>query len=184
MLDKEKIIKNAKVYHDRAVSYGVSNDELLSLLGIEFITAPCTTSSNMYGAYEGGLIKHLLNVTKHAVRVNTSLSDSKKVDEKSLIRVSLVHQIGKAKMFIPQESEWHRKNKGEMFTWNESLLSMTVAERSVYYLLKSGVELTEDEVYAIHNFNSDFASRPLKAEGEKIAAILRVANLIATIEEK
>ena len=128
MLDKEKIIKNAKVYHDRAVSYGVSNDELLSLLGSEFITAPCTTSSNMYGAYEGGLIKHLLNVTKHAVRVNTSLSDSKKVDEKSLIRVSLVHQIGKAKMFIPH---FGRKNDGTIVSLSSSFSSYTFLSASI-----------------------------------------------------
>jgi len=87
-------------------------------------------------------------------------------------------------MFVEQTSKWHRENKGEMYTWNEDLLSMSVAERSIYYALKAGIDLTEDEVYAVYNYNSEFAQKPLTSKGDKLAAILRVANMIATIEEK
>lgn len=184
MISKEKVLKNAKKFNDTGIKYEVVNDKLMEMLGDGFITAPCTTSTNLYNAYEGGLIEHIINVTKHALNVNESLPDGKKVSKGSLIRVCLIHQIGKAKMYIEQTSKWHRENKGEMYTWNDDLLSMSVAERSVYYTLKSGINLTEDEVYAIYNYNSEFAQKPLTSEGDKLAAILRVANMIATIEEK
>jgi len=184
MLTQEKVLKNAKKFNDTGIKYGVVNNELISMLGEEFIVAPCTSSTNLYNAYEGGLIEHIINTTKHALSVNESLPEEKQVDRDSLIRVCLIHQIGKSKMFVEQTSKWHRENKGEMYTWNEDLLSMSVAERSIYYALKAGIDLTEDEVYAVYNYNSEFAQKPLTSKGDKLAAILRVANMIATIEEK
>lgn len=184
MLTEEKILKNAKKFNDTGIKYGVVNDELMNMLGTDFIKAPCTTSTNFYNAYEGGLIQHILNVTKHAISINEKLPENKQVEVASIIRVCLIHQIGKANMFIEQKSQWHRENKGEMFTWNEEALTMSTAERSVFYALKSGIALTEDEVYAIFNYNSEFAQKEMTKLGDKLAALLKVANLVAVIEEK
>jgi hypothetical protein len=71
-----------------------------------------------------------------------------------------------------------------MYVFNDELLSMTVSERSVYYALNGGVSLSEDEVFAMYNYNDDFSGRPMKTKGEKLAAILRIANQLAVIEEK
>ena len=87
-------------------------------------------------------------------------------------------------MYSKQTSQWHKDNKGEMYKFNEESLSMSTSERSVFYALKSGINLTEDEVYAIFNYNSDFAYWSLDKEGEKLASLLKTANLIAIIEEK
>lgn len=184
MLSKEKILKNAKKFNETGIKYGVINDELMEMLGEEFITAPCTTTTNLYGAYDGGLIEHIINTTKHALNINDSLPADKQVNKDLIIRVCMIHQIGKSKMYVEQTSKWHKDNRGEMYTWNENLLSMSVAERSIYYALKAGINLSEDEVYAIYNYNSDFAQKPLTSDGDKLAAILRVANMVATIEEK
>lgn len=184
MLTKEKVLKNAKKFNDTGEKYGVVNTELLELLGEGFISAPCTSKEDLYGAYEGGLIEHIINVTKHAIAVNDSLPAEKQVDHKSIIRVALLHQIGKCNMFIPQSNNWRRDNLGENYTWNDTVLSMSVAERSVYYALKSGIDLTEDEVFAIYNYNSEFAQRPMTTKGERLGALLRIANMIAMVEVK
>lgn len=183
-IDKEKIAKNAKKFYDTGVKHDFVNEELMELLGEEFITAPACSTLNLYNAYEGGLIQFILTITKYAVSVNETLPENKQADVKSLIKVCMLHQIGKSKMFVEQTSKWHRENKGEMYVFNEDLLSLSVAERSIYYAMKAGIKLTEDEVFAIFNYNSDFAARPLKTEGEKLAAILRVASMIAVIESK
>jgi hypothetical protein len=183
-LSKEKILKNAKKFNETGVKHGFITDELMNLLGTEFISAPACSTTNLYNAFEGGLVLHILNTTKYAVSINELLPADKQVDTASLIKVSFLHQIGKSKMFVEQKSQWHRDNKGEMFTFNEELLSMTVSERSVYYALSSGVSLSEDEVFAMYNYNGDFSGRPMKTKGEKLAAILRIANQLAVIEEK
>lgn len=184
MITEEKIKKNAQKFNNTGVKYGVVNDELMDLLGVGFITAPCTTTTNLYGAYDGGLIQHILNVTKYAIEINEMLPESKQVTKDSIIRVCLVHQIGKANMYAEQTSQWHKDNRGEMYTFNDEALSMSTAERSVFYALKSGIALTEDEVFAIYNYNSDFAHWSMNKQGEKLASLLKTANMIAIMEEK
>jgi hypothetical protein len=184
MITEEKIKKNAQKFNETALKYGVINDELMDLLGVEFITAPCTTSTNFYGAYDGGLIQHILNITKYAIGINNMLPENKKVDNDSLIRVCLIHQIGKAKMYAEQKSQWHKDNRGEMYTFNEKALSMKTSERSVYYALKAGIALTEDEVFAIYNHNSDFAHWSMTKEGERLASLLNTANMVAIMDAK
>ena len=184
MITEEKIKKNAQKFNNTGVKYGVVNDELMDLLGVGFITAPCTTTTNLYGAYDGGLIQHILNVTKYAIEINEMLPESKQVTKDSIIRVCLVHQIGKANMYAEQKSQWHKDNRGEMYTFNDEALSMSTAERSVFYTLKSGIALTEDEVFAIYNYNSDFAHWSMNKQGEKLASLLKTANMIAIMEEK
>jgi hypothetical protein len=44
--------------------------------------------------------------------------------------------------------------------------------------------LTEDEVFAMYNYNDDFSGRPMTTIGEKLAAIVRIANQLSVIEEK
>jgi hypothetical protein len=183
-LSKEKIIKNAKKFNETGLKYGFINDELITLLGQEFITAPACSTTNLYNTFDGGLIHHILTTTKYAISINEMLPENKQVNIESLIKVSFLHQIGKAKMFVEQKSQWHRDNKGEMYIFNDELLSMTVSERSVYYALISGIKLSEDEVFAIYNYNDDFSGRPMTTTGEKLAAILRIANQLAILEEK
>lgn len=183
MLIKEKVIKNAKKFHETGVKVGVVNDELMTMLNEEFITAPCSTSSKMYGAYEGGLINHILNVTKYAITINSNLPTEKQLDDNSIIRVSLLHQIGKSDMFIKQDSDWHNK-RGEIYKFKEGNLPLKTGELSIFMALKSGINLDKDEVYAILNYSNEFGSSSLSNKGERLASLLKVANLTAIISDK
>jgi hypothetical protein len=152
-LEKEKIVANTKKYFDTATKLGFMNDGLTTFLGEDFIKAPASSMADFHNAFEGGLIDHLLNVAKYAVLINKSLPDEEKVDQDSLIKVCLLHQIGKAKLYKPCESEWHRKNQGKMYEFNEDLTSMRIGERSAFYATSNGVSLTEEEFVAILNFD-------------------------------
>ena len=103
-IDKEKVAKNAKKFNDTGLKYDFVNEELMTLLGEDFITAPACSTLNLYNAYEGGLIQFILTVTKYAVSVNDSLPEDKKANPASLIKVAMLHQIGKSKMFVEQKS--------------------------------------------------------------------------------
>jgi|AntRauMFilla1563_2_1112583.scaffolds.fasta_scaffold01341_4 hypothetical protein len=183
-ITNEKMLKNAKKFNETGLKYGVINDDLLELLGAELISAPCTTSDNLYNAYDGGLIQHILNVTKFAIDINNIMPEDKQLDIESIIRVSLMHQIGKAKMFVKQDNEWFVKNRGERFKFNEELLSLNTGERSVYYALKAGINLTEDEVYAIHNSGTDFGGVENMCKAKRLAGLLKTANLAAILAQK
>jgi hypothetical protein len=106
---------------------------------------------SLINAYEGGLIEYLMQVTNYGIMINNALPESERADRNSLLKVCLLHQIGKAKLYKPCTSEWHKNNLGKMYEFNEDLVSMRVGERSVYYATQYGVSLTEDEMIAIIN---------------------------------
>lgn len=177
-LEQSKIIANAKKYFDTANKHKFMTDELMEFLGENFIKAPATNLTSLYGAYEGGLIEHMLRVAKYAVAANNSLSEDEKVDISSLLKVCLLHQIGKANLFIPCTSDWHVKNQGKMYEYNSELTSMRVGERSVYYAQTNGVKLTEEEYYAIICFDKH-DDKMAEYHNSLLGELLKIGNTLA-----
>jgi hypothetical protein len=152
-LKSEQIVKNTKKYFQTATDNGFMNEDLIKFLGEDFIKAPASTMKNLHNAFEGGLVDYLLNVTKFAINFNNSLPEEMRVDQKSLIKVCFLHQIGKAKMYKPCTSEWHIEKQGKMYEFNENSVSMRVSERSIYYATQHGIQFTDEEYSAILNFD-------------------------------
>lgn len=182
-LSKEQILKNSKKYFQTAESHGVMNQDLTNFLGEEFIKAPASTMKSMHNAFEGGLIDHLLNVTKYAVLMNNALPEKEKVDQKSLIRVCLLHQIGKAHMYKPCTSQWHVENQGKMYEYSDSNVSMRVGERSIFYAMSYGIKLTDEEYASIIMFDKN-DDKMAEYHNTMIGYILKFASTLAILNEK
>jgi hypothetical protein len=182
MIKEEKILKNTEKYFKTAETHGFMTDTLLDFLGQDFIKAPASTRSDLHNAFKGGLISHLLTTTKYAVSINNVLPEALRVDQKSLIKVSLLHQIGKAKLYI-EEDKWHQ-DRGMMYKFNNDLVSMSVGERSAIYALNNGITLSEEEYQAIVNYDKDNSDKQAKWYSTTLGVILRQANELATLEGK
>jgi len=183
MLTEEKILKNTDKYFKTAESYGFMNDELLDFLGEDFIKAPASTATNLHNSFEGGLIAHLLLTAKYAVSINNILPDNMKVELASLLKVALLHQIGKAKLYKPLESKWHN-DRGINYEFADESTSLRVGERSTIYALSNGITLTEDEFQSIINHDKDDTDKQAKWHSSTLAVVLRQANELAIMEEK
>jgi hypothetical protein len=182
-LEQEKIVANTKKYFDTTTKLGFMTEDLIKFLGESFIKAPASTMTDLYNAFEGGLIDHLLRVTSYAVKFNNALPEEEKVDQNSLIKVCLLHQIGKANLYKPCESEWHRKNQGKMYEFNSDVSSMRVGERSVYYAMSHGVKFTEEEYSAILNFDKN-DDKMSEYHNSSVGDLLKTAALFAIKNEK
>lgn len=182
-LEQEKIIANAKKYFDTANKLGFMTNELTAFLGQDFIKAPASTTESLHNAFEGGLIDHLLRVASYAVKFNNALPDSEKVNQDSLLKVSLLHQIGKANLYLPNESEWHRKNLGKHYNFNEELPPMRVSDRSVFYAVSNGVTFTVEEYQAIIFFDRE-DDKQSEYHNSRLGDLLKMANLFAIKSEK
>ena len=182
-LEQEKIVANTKKYFETATKLGFMNDELMNHLGEAFIKAPASSLTEYHNAFEGGLIDHLLRVGSYAVKINNSLPEDEKVDQTSLLKVCLLHQIGKANLYVPCTSEWHRKNQGKMYEFNEDLVSMRVGERSLYYILSHGIKMTEEEASAILNFGK-IDDRMSEYHNSMVGEILRMGSVFAVKHEQ
>lgn len=183
-LTKENVAKNYQKFCSTGEKYGFLTADLKEFLGVDILTAPASTMTSLHNAFEGGLIAHILTVTKYAVKINDTLPDTLKVNLESLIKVCCLHQIGKAKLYVPNQSEWHVKNQGKVYEFNEELISMRVGERSAYYALSNGISLTDSEYQAITSFDKDEDDKMAKWHSTMLATILKQANELAIKEEK
>jgi hypothetical protein len=182
-LEQEKIVSNTKKYFETATKNGFMNADLMSFLGEAFIKAPASTMESLHNAFEGGLIDHSLRVAQYAVKFNNVLPEDEKVDQVSLLKVCLLHQIGKTNLYTPCTSEWHRKNQGKMYEFNEDLTSMRVSERSVYYALSHGITFSEEEFAAIIMFDKT-DDKMAEYHNTMLGVLLKMGNTFAIKNEK
>ena len=104
------------------------------------------------------------------------------------------HDLGKVgdletDYYIPNESEWHRKNQGSIFVHNPKLQYMTVTDRALYLLNHFGITMSEWEYVGLRltdglyeeanksyyiSYNKDWSLK------SNIAYILHQADSMAT----
>ena len=115
-------------------------------------------SCRKHGSYEGGLVRHSINVCKAAkiIREQTlihrpDLESMLPLD--SVIIVSLLHDVCKSDIY----QKVSRKQKNEIGLWENvsnyitdySTLPVGHGEKSVIMLLRNGLDLTDEEILAI-----------------------------------
>ena len=185
MISAAKIEKNKTKFIETSQKYGVFTKELEEFLGEDFYVSPASPALDMYGCYPGGLVDHLLKVCKYSIELNNLLPEQIRVDMKSIIKVVFLAQIGKTFLFKPNESEWHRNTLGKMYEYRDNeLIVMTVGERSVYYAMKYGVQLTEEEYQAIVNSDKEGTERSVRWVSRPLSHIIKLGFEMAVLEEK
>ena len=185
MIDlKEKILKNKQIFLEKNDNYKIFTSELLDFLGEDLMTAPASSMLSLHNAFPGGLVDHILKTTKYAIGLSNLLPAKLSINSTSIVKVCFLHQIGKTFLYKWNDSEWHRKNQGKIYEYNEELVSIKIGERSAFYALKYGVELNEEEYQSIVNYDKSDDDKQSKWYGCTLSTILKQANDLAIIEEK
>lgn len=120
---------------------------------MEFMMSPASSSPNHHSAFPGGLLYHTLNVIS-GVLYNYTLwekmgSDMSDITKESLLFCAIVHDFGKIDEYTPNDSEWHVINLRKNFKKNTAIRNMRVQDRTLWYLQKYGIEITQDEYISI-----------------------------------
>ena len=188
MIDAVQIEKNKKAYYASVKAYNVCRTDLVDKLAdMGLFEAPASTMLSLHNAFPGGLVDHLLRVAGYAVKLNEMLPDTLKQTKESVIRVSLLHSIGKVGLYTPCKSEWHIKNQGKMYEFNEELTSMSIGERSVFYMISNNQcdgWLTDIEYQAILNYDKGQGDKMAEWHTSSLGEILKMAIKLAIMEEK
>ena len=104
------------------------------------------------------------------------------------------HDLGKVgdlehDYYIPNDSDWHRKNQGMLFKHNPKIEYMTVTDRALWLLQHFGVSMTQNEfiglrltdgMYEEANKSYYVAYQPERQLRSNIAYILHQADMLAT----
>ena len=131
--------------------------ELCDKLHDRLAVCPASSKTEYVGAFPGGLVFHSLNVLKIMKDMRKALELEDKVSTDSLIVLGLFHDIGKLgnednDYYLPQSSEYHR-NRGNPYEFNQDLLNIPVATRSLWWLNRFSIWLSENEIHALNTLN-------------------------------
>ena len=115
--------------------------------------APASGKEHYHNAFVGGYVEHVLHVTDLALKINKLWKEngaSINYTDEELVFAAIHHDLGKVgdleeDYYIPNESDWHRKNQGMIFTHNTKLQYMTVTDRAIFLLNHFGVKYSEWE---------------------------------------
>ena len=165
---KQKTEAELKANYDRFIGIikkyftGERLEKLLHMyskteLGGNLIVSPASGNLNYHNAYTGGYIDNIFNVCKNALKMKKTFEESGGVcdfTEEELIFVALHHDLGKlgtkAELhYAPNDSEWHIKNKGEVYTRNNKNSFMAITDRTLYTLSLYGIVISENEYFGI-----------------------------------
>jgi len=118
---------------------------------------PASSKTSYHSAFLGGYIFHILKVYECSFKVKDIWSEMGAIidfTDEELAMVAINHDLGKFgseehEMYIDQDSEWHKKNRGEKFKSNPLLSFMKIQDRSLFILQSLGINLTENEYLGI-----------------------------------
>ena len=120
--------------------------------------APASGQEHFHNCFPGGYVEHILNIVHYSKEFYKVWKDNGAyVDdytEEELVFAALHHDLGKAGTltedhYIPNPSEWHRKNQGKIYTNNPDLKFMTAPDRGIWILNQFGIKMTENEYIGI-----------------------------------
>ena len=165
------------------------DDLVEELEDLGFFKAPASTKFHLNE--DGGLVQHSLNVCKAALSMRKSmieLDDSllEALPKDSVIIASLLHDTCKADIYKPTM----KKEKNRFGMWCDvpgydvdySNFPLGHCEKSVIVLLRSGFELTDDEIMAIrwhmNAWDLPFQSYDIKSNFNKAKEICPLLSLV------
>ena len=159
--------------------------------------APASGKEHFHYAHVGGYIEHVLHIIDYSKQLKgvweTNGATINFTDEE-LIFAAMHHDLGKVgdlehDYYVPNESEWHRKNQGAIYTHNKELQHMTVTDRAIFLLGHFKVPMSEceyiglrltDGMYEEANKAYYIAYQPERQLRSNIAYILHQADMMAT----
>ena len=176
---KEKLLEMYKYFEDR-----------MSI-------APASGKAAYHNAMVGGYVEHVLHVTDCAIQIKKLWESNGAMinfTDEELIFAAMHHDLGKVgdldkDYYIPQDSEWHRKNRGEIFKHNPDLQYMTVTDRAIFLLNHFGIKMSQweyiglkltDGMYEEGNKSYYISYNPDWSLKSNIAYILHQADMMAT----
>jgi len=161
-LTEEQIVQNwndlKKVINDNFEGERNKNlNKMYDALSERMMLAPASGIVHYHNCFAGGYVDHVLRVIKCAKQVHMlwlGMGAEQNYTEEELIFSALNHDLGKVgdmtnDYYIPNPSEWHRKNQGKIYKFNPELDYMSVPDRSLFLLAQNSITYSYNEAIAI-----------------------------------
>ena len=177
MLEAEKIKENWERYREIVnTCFPTRKDALNSMydeLEERMVFMPASSMEHFHNAFAGGYVDHILRVIECTEALYFTWSsqgaDMSGYTNEEMLFAAMHHDLGKAgfptpggEIYIPNDSEWHRKNQGKMYKHNPANPFTMVPDLSLWNLQHFGILVSWNEYLGIriHDGLYDDANKP------------------------
>lgn len=164
MIGADQIKSNFEIYNQiLETSFTGERLEKLKILSDclkeRMMFAPASSKDWFNNAFPGGYLDHVLRVNKIANQLHKLYGFhgvNESYTEEELNFVSLFCQLGKlgdwnSEYFTKNDSDWHVKNLGMVYKFNENVPAMKIYDRTMWLLQDAGIKISHNEYLAIRN---------------------------------
>ena len=170
MLNEQQILNNYNDLMKNIESFIINDNrkgqliQLYETLKDRIMLMPASAYQQYHNSFAGGYCDHilmLLRCTEQVLFLWNKITDKPIIDlnatdeiKNELMFVALTCELGKVgtmedEYFLPNESEWHRKNQGKMFVINPKLEYMSIPDRSLFLLQQNNIQISHNEFLGI-----------------------------------
>jgi len=182
-MDIEQREKNYQLYLKKLSQVGV-NAEILNEKYGELLKNATFTNTNDFGnAYDGSLIEIVLKVlTPYAVRINELLPSEQQVDKNTLVKICLLHHIGKCVRLIPNDNQWEIEKRGMLYKYDSSQPSIRVGLHSLVMAQNCMIPFSAEEAEVMTVNDRDLTDDQSRWHSSVMATIVRQANELTYVQ--
>ena len=164
------------------------------------VIAPASGKEHYHNAMVGGYVEHILHIIDFSLQIKEMWENNGAIidfTDEELIFAAMHHDLGKVgdiehDYYIPEDSDWPRKNTVSIFKHNPKLEFMTVTDRALFLLQHFGISMSSNEYIGLRltdgmyedankkylvTFRQEFTHR------SNIARILHQADVMSTFIE-
>lgn len=175
-LTEERRIQNFELFKKKLNSIGIDSTILVEKYGNELLNGTYAFSNAESGfCGDGTLLEVVLRtLTPTAIAINNLLSEDKKVESNSLIKVCFLHQLAKSIMVEPNDNKWEIEQRGILYKYKKSKYATKLGTKSISLCLECGISFNENELEAIFNLDRE-DDKQIKFYSSALATVLRQA---------
>lgn len=163
MISPEQILANWEKYLNFITTYiseprASQLHEFCKLYEDRLVMMPASNKENYHNCFEGGYIDHVNRVIECALKINNVWIemgvDTSTYTVEELVFSAMYHDLGKMgsseyENYLPNPSQWHVENRGEVYTHNTKNSFVTVPDRSLFLLQEHGIKYSLNEMITI-----------------------------------
>lgn len=143
-------INEAYVKYKELFDFAEINVKLEDIVDVEeLMKTPAAPSLETGLAYAGSILYHTALVYKFAKELLPIYKHIAPINTKSLVKVIVLHQLGKVGMFTPNTDNWQVQKLGKVYTFVETGSCLKTGERSKLVCGNAGVTFTAEEYEAM-----------------------------------
>lgn len=172
-MTQEQKTKNLILFFKKLNSLGIDTTLLEANLSKYLEDGVFKISGTQESTEQGSLLNIILrHLTPNALKINEILQEEKRIEQNSLIKVCLLHQLGKALMFEPTKT---LQDGRVQYGYAKSDLALKMGMRSICLCLENGIPLNTTEIEAISSLDRDPCDAQVMLYSSPMAVVLRQA---------